>query len=48
MSGAHYKEENSENDYQNEIDYYTCATRRPYVHIVNEVNDPSGVDCATN
>ena len=26
MSGAHYKEENSENDYQNEIDYYLAVT----------------------
>ena len=26
MSGAHHKEENCENDYQNEIDCYTCTT----------------------
>jgi len=43
MSGAHHKEENSENDYQNEIDCYTCATHCAYVYIVTDVNDPSGV-----
>ena len=48
MSGAHHKEENCENDYQNEIDCYTCATRCAYVYVVTDVNDPSGVDYASN
>ena len=48
MSGAHYKEENSENDCQNDIDRGTWATNCTRADIVSDVNDPSGVDRAPN